>query len=229
MSFLRRRSDQITSGTQEKSKLQLNLTPERQILVALVATILVGCVCSLIAMPRFRPSPPAEETQQVDVPDFSIPTAREAYIPAVELIRQTDAGAQLASAVSIWTPSIDLVQLRAGRNGWAFHFYLPSSGEMATVLVDGEGNARIDKYETWETPPSLIDDLNWRADSSVVADLLVTSCQETIGDFTQASVELWLSMAEENRAALWLVSASTTGESPATCELTINAVTGLTQ
>ena len=66
--------------------------------VGLVVLVLTLGACAVpMALPGVSPTtpPPAAATGQ--------PTAREAYVPAVELIRQRDPGARLSSAAAAWT------------------------------------------------------------------------------------------------------------------------------
>ena len=97
-----------------------------------------------------KPFSPAEVAEPPRQPSYDVLTAREAYIPAVTLIRDSDPGAQLATGTGVWTPNIDNVYLEAGRTGWTFHFYLPTSAEMATVIVNRGGDARVARGDRME-------------------------------------------------------------------------------
>src|SRR5574341_1905569 len=91
------------------------LNPPVLIGIILLAVGLIA-VCA-IAVILFLSSQPPQQTQTPAgaPPDLAVPTAREAYPPAVELIRQEDAGAELASAAGAWTPVIAPGNLENGR------------------------------------------------------------------------------------------------------------------
>jgi hypothetical protein len=223
MSFLKRR-DEISSGFGEEKRKGFALTPEIQVAIAFGVTLVVGLICALVAFPR--PSAGADEPGDVTTPDATAPTAREALVAAVEMIRETDAGAQVASGAAVWTPRIDTAQMGAGRNGWTFHFYLPASGEMATVLVDGAGRAKLEDSVPWDTPPSLLDPQRWRTDSPEVMQQFVEMCQATLDAAPDAVVEVRVSMAAENRNVLWLAKVDP-GLGGTPCEVGVDATTGL--
>jgi hypothetical protein len=159
--------------------------------------------------------------------DFSIPTAREAYVPAVNLIRQEDARATLASGAGAWTPVINPDQLNAGRTGWTFHFYLPTFNQMATVVVDRGGVAHITELKPWETPPDLLQDQGWQVDSPQALSQMLASCQDTLNTQPDAQVEARLSTAASNRRLMWQVKVFSPENPLAMCEVRLDATTGL--
>jgi hypothetical protein len=158
-------------------------------------------------------------------PSYDVPTAREAYLPAVEAIRTRDPGAQLASGVGAWTPTIDPVYLNAGRTGWTFHFYLPSSQQMATVIVDRGGQARIPEVLAWETPPDLLDDRDWQIDSSQAATLFLQTCRAALDSQPDLQAQMRLSASADLGRLMWQARV-VTGENQPVCEVNIDAETG---
>jgi hypothetical protein len=108
---------------------------------------LVLAITQVLPLLTSSPSSPAS----VETVSYDIPTAREAYAPAVTLIRQKDPGAQLASATGAWTSVIDRALLKNGRTGWTFAFYLPATQQMALVIVDRVTGPRIASTEAWAT------------------------------------------------------------------------------
>jgi hypothetical protein len=159
--------------------------------------------------------------------DFSVPTAREAYVPAVNLIRQQDPLAALASGAGAWTPVISADQLNAGRTGWTFHFYLPTLGQMATVVVDRGGVAHIVEVKPWETPPDLLQDQGWQIDSPQAISQMIAGCQDMLNAQPDAQVEARLSTAASNRRLVWQVKVFSPENPLALCEVRLDATTGL--
>jgi hypothetical protein len=227
--FSRSNQDLDTSPEDEEKRggLGFELTPEIQMLIAFGATVIVGLICALTVTPLLRPAASAA-VQPTAVPvDFSIPTAREAYPPAVEAIRAVDPGAQMASGAGEWTPNIDMAELDAGRTGWTFYFYLPATNEMATVTVDRGKAVHIVGREAWQSAPQLLSDQSWQIDSPQAVAKLLESCQTTLDSEPDAQVEVRLSAAAENRILLWKMGVKSLNNPLAVCEVTIDAVTGL--
>lgn len=228
MGLFSRREDEIASSTLEaESGTGLSLTPELQVGIAFGVSLLAGFVCAMIVLPLLRPSsvsPPAVSQPQ---PDFAEPTAREAYVPAVELIRQTDPGAVLTSGAGVWSAYVNTVQMDAGRTGWTFFFYLPGAQEMARVVVDRENVARLEARQSWETPPDVLEDQRWMVDSPSAVAKLQETCGEVIEQQADASIRARLTMAAENRTILWQMSVQSESDPLATCEVTVDAVTGV--
>lgn len=196
--------------------------------IAFVVTFLVVMACSLaFVVPALRPESASAQGGAAPTPDYSQPTAREAYVPALELARESDPQATLMSAAGIWTPPVNTQALSTGRNGWTFFFYLPSNGTMLTVTAGQNSQAEIASVEAWETPPSVFEDDRWHTDSGAAAALLLQECGSTIEDTPGAQVELRLSPAQVNRTVLWkgLVLGGVSEEP--LCEATIDAVTGI--
>jgi hypothetical protein len=157
---------------------------------------------------------------------YDIPTAREAYPPAVMLIRQQDPGAQLASATGAWTPVIDRALLYNGRTGWTFAFYLPSTGQMALVIVDRVTGPRIADVQAWETAPTLQDDQTWQIDSGGAGmQTFVQACGGTLDAQPDSQVQAILTTTGENQWLLWqyqLLAADGT----ISCQVAIDASSG---
>ena len=143
------------------------------------------------------------------------------------VLRQEDPGALLASGTGVWHPNIDRVQLKAGRTGWTFHFYLPASNEMATVIVSRGGTARLSETVAWETPPDLLDDQRWQFDSSdALADMLGV-CNDALTSLPDAYVEAKLSTAVSNLTLLWQIDVISQQNPEANCGVNIDATTGI--
>lgn len=231
MSFFRRHGDDFPYLEPEPEPVEKpsrrGLSQELLVGIAFGVTFIVGLTCGLaVVVPALRPSP--SPTQQAEaVPDYSVPTAREAYVPAVELIRQTDPTAELASGAGTWTPVIDPTGLEAGRTGWTFFFFLPATGEMASVVVGQNGQARLSGISQWETPPSLMGDQQWRTDSPQVMAYLLQACGGALGEMPGAQVEARLTTAAENRTLLWQARVYSPDDPLAVCEVTVDGITGL--
>lgn len=204
----------------------LGLSPAGRTIVVFLLTFAVGLAfVMLVIMPALQP--PSLPTMQLAIPDYSQPTAREAYIPAVETIREQYPLAALAEAAGTWTPEIDTVQLEAGRTSWTYFFYLPSRQQMATVIVDADGLAWIDSIDTWPEQPSLLDDQRWNTDSPIVTNALLSHCEDTLGEQPDSQVEMRLSTAAANRTLLWQATVSSLQAPDATCTVTVDASTGI--
>ncbi len=207
-------------------KQPFGLSPDVQILAVFILTLIVGFACAAASINSLgltggaAPPPPR-------LPDFEVPTAREAYVPAVEAIRAVDPLAELAAGAGAWSPLIDTVQLEAGRTGWTFFFYLPNSGEMARVVVDRGKVAHVVSRQPWETPPTLLSDQGWLVDSPQAISRLLEVCRDTISSAgTDAHVEVWLSTAAENRTLLWQARVVPIGAPEDACEARVDALTG---
>ena len=229
MNFFRRDdSRNIVSQTadEEGGGLLSFLTPEIQIVIAFAATLIVGFICGMSFLPRFRP--PAEvPATATPVVDTSVPTAREAYEVALALAQESDAQAAIMSGAGLWTPVIDSNLLAAGRTGWTFYFFLPQRGEMATVVVDRGGSARMAETQPWDTPPQLVGVERWRTDSPEAMTRVFAQCGDTLNNVPDATVEVRLNMAAEARTALWQVKVTSQEEPLTACEVAIDATTGL--
>ncbi len=201
---------------------------EMIIAIALGALIFLGGIFAIALLLAFDPGQNDAGAALAPASDYEILTAREAYVPAVELIRQKDAGAQLASGAGAWTPIINSSYLIAGRTGWTFHFYLPATGEMATVIVDRGGSAWIAERVTWETPPDLLDDQNWQVDSAQAMDQFYQVCGPPleVEPVEDAMVQARLSTASSNRGLLWQVTAVSLSTEIPFCGVTVDATTG---
>lgn len=224
--MFKRRDDDLYVAYEEpeRERRRINVSPRTQGLLAFVITLVAGLLCGFtVIVPQLAvpASPVAGPT-----PDYSIPTAREAYVTAVEAIRAEEPGARLASAAGAWTPPTSSAQVSTGRTGWTFSFYLPSSNEMVNVVVNRAGAAEIGTAEAWAAVPGLLEDQRWRADSSVAAAVFAETCGAALNDSPDASVEARLSTAEELIAPMWHVVLRNPGEPLAACEVRVDATTG---
>lgn len=157
---------------------------------------------------------------------YDIPTAREAYVPAVTLIRQQDPGAQLASATGAWMPVIDRALLRNGRTGWTFAFYLPGSNQMALVIVDRVTGPRLASSEPWASPPELLDDQAWQIDSGGAGmEAFMQMCGSMLDAQPDSWVQITLSTAAENSWLLWQYQLMASDGSVA-CQVSVDASSG---
>jgi hypothetical protein len=201
------------------------LTPPILIgIILLVVGLIAVCVIIAVFLYGLISQQPQAQGPVASPPDLAVPTAREAYPPAVELIRQEDAGAQLASAAGAWTPIIALGNLDNGRTGWTFHFYLPATERMAWVSVGRDLSTRVVKIEDWETPPGLLDDQSWQVDSpQAIAEALET-CRPALDANDDAEVEARLSLSGANRALVWDIRVSAPGDDE--CGVRVDATTG---
>lgn len=204
------------------------LSREMIIAIALGALIFLGGIFAIALLLVFDPGQNDAGAALAPALDYDILTAREAYVPAVELIRQTDAGAELASGSGAWTPTINMNYLTAGRTGWTFHFYLPASGEMATVIVDRGGSAWIAEQVAWETPPDLLDDQNWQVDSAQAMDQFYQICGAPLESESSEDnvVQARLSTASSNRGLIWQITAVSLSTELPICGVTVDATTG---
>jgi hypothetical protein len=179
-----------------------------RIVIIIVGVFVALCVIGGLvwAVIQFLPLLTASPSSPVSIEEVSydIPTAREAYAPAVTLIRAQDPGAQLASATGAWTPVIDRALLNNGRTGWTFAFYLPSTSQMALVIVDRVTGPRIADRQAWAPPPELLDDQTWQIDSGGDGMKAFTqTCSGMLDAQPDSQVQATLSTASENRWLLW--------------------------
>ena len=189
------------------------------IVLGLVVLVVLGGIVLVAAFIFRPPSTPAV----VATVSYNIPTAREAYPAAVNLIRSQDVGAQLVSAQGTWTPNIDMSQLMSGRTGWTFFFYLPAKAVMASVIADTSTGVRIANVKPWQTPPSVNDERSWVADSSIGMDLFIQKCGGEIHDDRQVLVTM--STARELGTLLWQRQVLTP-DNQVVCEADTDARTG---
>lgn len=193
--------------------------PTLIIVGGIVALVVLGGIV-LIAAYFLRP--PSTPTVVATI-SYDIPTAREAYPSAVNLIRSQDVGALLVSVQGAWTPNINMTELLSGRTGWTYFFYLPASNQLASVIADTRTGARIASVKPWQTPPSVLDDRSWVADSSIGMDLFLQKCQGEIHDDRQVLVTM--STAKENGTLLWQRQVITP-DRQVVCEADTDARTG---
>jgi len=204
------------------------LSREMIIAIALGALIFLGGVFAIALLLVFDPGQNNAGAVSAPALDYEVLTAREAYVPAVEVIRQQDAGAELASGIGAWTPTINTSYLIAGRTGWTFHFYLPASGEMATVVVDRGSTAWIAERVAWETPPDLLDDQNWQVDSAQAVDQFYQVCGVPLESESPEDnmVQARLSTASSNGGLIWQIAAVSLSTELPICGVTVDATTG---
>jgi hypothetical protein len=208
---------------QQKKRSALGL--EWIALLGFLGVLALGLVVIITALVINRTRAQAL-SQAPSAANLEVPTAREAYVPAVETIRERDVGARLATGAGAWNPTIDPGELAAGRTGWTFHFYLPASGEMAAVVVDRGGSTHIAEVSEWETPPDLLDDSLWEVDSSQAVSNLLASCQSVLDENEGAGVQLRLSAAAEHRRLLWQTQVVLIDDNQVVCEVNVDATTG---
>ena len=193
--------------------------PTLIIVGGLVFLVILGGIMLAAAFIFRPPSTPAV----VPTVSYNVPTAREAYPAAVDLIRAQDVGAELVSAQGIWTPNIDMALLMSGRTGWTFFFYLPAKGVLASVITDTSTGARIASVKPWQTPPNVNDERSWVADSSIGMDLFIQKCGGEIHDNREVLVTM--STARELGTLLWQRQVITPDEN-VVCEADTDARTG---
>jgi hypothetical protein len=187
--------------------------------------VIVGLVWAVTQILPLLTSSPSGPTS-VEGVSFDIPTAREAYVPAVTLIREKDPGAQLASATGVWTPVIDRAALNNGRTGWTFAFYLPATSQMALVIVDRVTEPRIANSQTWANPPQLMDDQNWQIDSGGAGmNAFVQTCSGMLDAQPDSQVQATLTTAAENRWLLWQYQILAP-DGTASCQVSVDASSG---
>lgn len=228
------RDDEISSdiGTPEPEEGSSSgglpsLSAGQQVLAVFVLVLLCGLIGALAAVVLFRPDPPTLAPVEAPVPNYAQPTAREAYVPAVEAARNLDDGAQLMNATGLWYPTIDTVQLDAGRTGWTYFFYLPASREMAEVVVGENGAVRAIETTAWTTIPDLLDDNRWQVDSSVALSTFDQECGGTISGISNYYVEAQFSAAVDNVTLMWNLSAVDLETDEVWCAIRVDGVTGL--
>jgi hypothetical protein len=178
------------------------------IVAVVVGLVVVICVIAgiVFVIPQISSLLAASPSSPVGAEPISydVPTAREAYVPAVTMIRKQDPGAKLASATGTWTPTIDRALLNNGRTGWTFAFYLPATNQMAMVIVDRVTGPRIANTEGWATAPELLDDQTWQIDSGGAGmNAFIQTCSGTLDAQPASQVQATLTTAAENGWLLW--------------------------
>lgn len=194
------------------------------LIVGGLGVMVCGMVIAAAAVYLLVIRPGTSTAASVEI-SYGIPTAREAYPSAIEVARQQDTGARLVSAAGAWTPVIDRAYLSAGRTGWTFHFYLPSAGQMLSVVVDRAGSARATELLGWETPPELLDDQGWAIDSSIGITDFLGECQGVLNNQPDGWVEARLSLAGSNARLVWQFQVLDP-QNTILCEVALDATTG---
>jgi len=231
MAFLRRRDDDSLPPEprepREPIKLpKLRLSQGIQMVLAFTLTLVAALACAFVVLvPALSPErASAHPGSEIDT---SQPTAREAYVPALLLARETDVRAELMSAAAIWTPPLDRDRMAIGRGNWTFFFYLPATGEMMTVVAAADAAPEVVSVEPWPVPPSLFDDERWRIDSPTALAVLLDKCGAALNESPDAQVEVRLSTASANLTLLWNGRVLAGADAAPLCEVTVDAVTGV--
>ncbi|MBN1312155.1 MAG: hypothetical protein JXB30_12115 [Anaerolineae bacterium] len=218
----------IQPEPEEKKKSPVNM---QVVIVVVIGLVVVVCLIIgiVVALPRLSSllSGSSGEAASGETVSYDIPTAREAYVPAVTLIRSQDAGAQLASATGAWTPVINRAQLGSGRTGWTFAFYLPSTEQMALVVVDRTDKPLVVSKEPWGTPPGLHDDQNWQIDSGGNSGMeaFLQTCGGTLEAEPDSRVHATLTTSTESQWLLWQYQLLSPG-GVVLCEVSLDASSG---
>lgn len=239
MARRRQRSDSLPFPGEEprpkRERRGFRISQGVQAAFAFLLTFAAALACAVFyVIPALSPAQPAAaqgeagaDSEAALSPEYALPTAREAYVPALELARQSDPAAELMSAAALWTPQFDAAELVMGRGGWTFFFYLPASLEMMTVTVGQEREAEVAGVEPWASPPQLFDDARWNADSPQIAGPLIERCAAALEEAVDAQAELRLSTAQANRSLLWNGRVLPAGGGEPLCEVSVDAVTGV--
>lgn len=213
---------------EEQPGYVMGLSPATQFVIVFALTFVLGLIVAAVLLLRLQPYQAQTDQAPAAPVDYEIPTAREAYVPAVEAIRAIDPQAVLMEGVGVWTPVITTTQLNAGRTGWTFYFYLPDTGEMAQVIVDRGKVARVAGRQPWDTPPDLISDQGWRIDSPEAVRFLQENCQAAFDAAgTDAHVLAQLSAAAGNRTLMWNVRVDSAADTEIACPVTVDAIIGV--
>lgn len=232
MAFLKRRDDDFLPPEprepREPIKLpKLRLSQGIQMVLVFVVTLAAALACAFgVLVPALRPESASAHPSEAGI-DYSQPTAREAYVPALLLARETDVRAELMSAAAIWTPPLDRDRMAAGRGNWTFFFYLPATGEMMTVVATADAAPEVVSVEPWPVPPSLFDDERWRIDSPAALAVLLEKCGSALAESPEAQAEVRLSTASANLTLLWNGRVLAGADAAPLCEVTVDAVTGV--
>ncbi|NDJ54758.1 MAG: hypothetical protein GYB68_16945 [Chloroflexi bacterium] len=190
--------------------------------LVLMAVVVIGG--ALLLNSRQPPAGEAAVAPTPTIPTFEVPTAREAYVPALEVAREFDISAELASGAGAWTAGATEDDLLSGRTGWTFHFYLPATQELVTIVVDRGLRTRVVDQEPWPTAPNLLDDRFWQIDSPVITQRLSENCTDVLAQAADENVEIRLSTAATNGRLLW-AGQVTQGETTL-CTINVDATTG---
>jgi hypothetical protein len=201
------------------------MAPRTEIIFAIgllmFAAVTTALVTVAIAMGmRVEAPPPLEATPQ----GFTVPTAREAYPPALERARERDPRAELASAVGVWTPGTPFSQVQSGRTGWTFHFFLPGERAMVSIVANTSQQAELTGERAWLSDPALLDDQFWQLDSSIVGNRFAETCSEAWQANPDARVEFRLSTAATNGRLQW--AATLTEGQNDLCSVRVDATSG---
>jgi hypothetical protein len=205
------------AGPDKKSGTPVTLL----ILGGLVALVVFACV-AVAAVLLLRP---ATGTNTEVVPD-DIPSARDGYPDAIKIARQNDLQATLVSVAGAWMPTISRAALAAGRTGWTYYIYLPETHQMAAIVVDRVGSARIASTQKWQTPPDTLDDSTWAIDSGQGMAAFLQKCEGALNAAPDRQVQAWLTTAKTEGGRLaWRYTVMGPDES-VVCETGIDAQTG---
>jgi hypothetical protein len=200
-------------------------SPINRTVIIIGALVLLMCGIAMAVGAAVMTFQPAASSGPTEVITYDVQTAREAYPPALELIRQEDPAAELVSAAGAWTPYVSQGYVGAGRTGWTFHFYLPSREQLARVVVDRSGKAYIAEKLAWNTPSQSMSDQGWTQDSPIATYAFMQRCQPDLAGHPDATVEARLSLAPENKRLLWQVWLLGPDQK-SLCEIALDASTG---
>jgi len=191
------------------------------IIGGLLALMAVACL-AVIAVLVFSQSA-ARPSEPVPV---DIPSARDGYPDALKIARQNDLQAVLVSIAGAWTPNISHAALAEGRTGWTYYIFLPATQQMAAIVVDRAGSARIASTQKWQTPPDVLDDQTWAIDSGQGMVPFLQKCDSAISATSGSQVQAWLTTAKTQGGRLaWRYTVMASDES-VVCEVAVDAQTG---
>jgi hypothetical protein len=120
---------------------------------------------------------------------------------------------------------INQAELQAGRTGWTFYFYLPAKKQLAAVIADRAGGARVAGVQPWETPPDGIDDQKWQQDSPVGISGFLDKCRGGLAAQPDRQAIVRLSASADNAALVWNYRV-VSPDQQAICEYSIDGNTG---
>jgi hypothetical protein len=126
-----------------------------------------------------------------------------------------------------WTPAINRAELQAGRTGWTFYFYLPSSAQLAAVAVNRGGSAQITEVKGWETLPETVNDGNWDEDWLVDSGAAIANFTGPClnGLSADASVLAVFTTSADNNSLMWNFQ-TVNSDGTISCEVKVDAESG---
>ncbi len=184
-------------------------------IIAVLAVVVVAAAL-LLASPAQGPAATVS---------FDVPTARDGYPTAITMARQSDPAAVLVSAAGAWTPTINPAVLNAGRTGWTYYIYLPATKQMAAIVVDRRGSARMASSQKWQTAPEVLDDNTWSIDSGGGMPAFLQKCQGDLSASPDRQVQAWLSTARAGGRLTWSYRVMAPDQT-VVCAVAVDAGTG---